>query len=158
VNEANNNDVESQNERRHMNELLRLTQLLYSCWIVSDDAGGAGKESMPTGRGVMEYALRDAVDRGAFPEWARNQLHFVSGDGGLACLELPLIQKLATEIKLTSDPNPSYTRTNIVVGIALARRCLAKLEISEEQARLWGKTLREASAKAEAELAVAESA
>src|SRR6266436_8687255 len=126
-----------------MNELLSLTQLLYSCWIVSGSEDRV-KESMPTGNGILEYALQDAVNKGVFPEWARKRLHFVNGDTGLACLELPYIQKLATEIKFTSDPNPSYTRTNIVVGKPLARRCLAKLGISEDDAQQWGKAFREA--------------
>ncbi len=135
-----------------MNELLRLTQLLYSCWIVSGTADD-GKETIPTGGSVLEYALRDAVNKGIFPEWARKQLHFVSGDAGLTCLELPIIEKLATEIKLTSDPNPSYTRTNIVVGKPLARRCLARLGIPEEQAKAWGAALREAVTATEEQFA-----
>src|SRR5439155_11821207 len=114
-----------------MNELLRLTQLLYSCWIVSGTEEGE-EEFLPTGNGVLEYALQDVVTKGVFPEWARKQLHFVNGDAGLTCLELPYIQKLATEIKFTSDPNPSYTRTNIVVGRPLARRFLSKLGVSED--------------------------
>jgi len=109
---------------------------------------------MPTGNGVLEYALQDVVGTGVFPAWAREKLHFVSGDAGLVCLELPYLQKLATEMKFTSDPNPSYTRTNIVVGKPLARRCLAKLEISEQQAQQWGKALRDAVTKAEADLAL----
>src|SRR5258707_13468350 len=129
-----------------MNELLNLTQLLYSCWIVSG-SDTEGRDSMPTGGGVFEYALKDAIAQGALPEWARKQLHFVNGDAGLTCLELPFIQKLATEMKLTSDPNPSYTRTHIVVGKPLARRCLAKLAIPEDQAQAWGELLR-APAKA----------
>jgi hypothetical protein len=140
-----------------MNEHLRLTQLLYSCWLVSGTEDGK-KETMPTGSGVLDYALRESVRIGAFPDWAREQLHFVSGDAGLTCLELPFIEKLATEMKLTSDPNPSYTRTTIVVGKPLARRCLAKLGISEDQAKEWGNTLRNAVTAAEEQLRLAEPA
>ena len=137
-----------------MNELLGLTQLLYSCWIISGNAED-GRESIPTGGSVLEYALKDVVEKGAFPEWARKKLHFVSGETGLVCLELPLIERLATEIKFTSDPNPSYTRTNIVVGKALARRCLGRLEIPEHEAKEWGKALRSAVESAEKELQLA---
>ena len=98
-----------------MNELLHLTQLLYSCWIVSG-TGGEEKSSMPTTGGILEYALRDAVNAGAFPQWARDRLHFVSGDTGLTCLELPLMQKFATEFKLTSEPNPSLRRSSVPRG------------------------------------------
>jgi hypothetical protein len=140
-----------------MNELLGLTQLLYSCWIVSGLAED-GKETIPTGGSVLEYALRDAVQKGVFPEWARKKLHFVCGDTGLVCLELPVIEKLATEIKLTSEPNPSYTRTHIVVGKPLARRCLSRLGIPEEQAIVWGLALRQAVETAEQEFQLAQPA
>ena len=140
-----------------MKELLGLTQLLYSCWIISDPEED-GRGSMPTGGGILGYALRDAVAKGIFPNWAQKQLHFVSGDTGLTCLELPFIEKLATEIKLTSDPNPSYTRTHIAVGKKVARRCLAKLGVSEDEAVSWGQTLRDAAIAAEAKLQVAQPA
>jgi hypothetical protein len=138
-----------------MNELIGLTQLLYSCWILSSPEGG-GKETIPAGGGVLDYALRDAVRRGAFPEWARRQLHFVSGDAGLSCPELASIERLATGMKFTSDPNPSYTRTTVIVGEPLARRCLAKLNIPDAQAKQWGITLREAVAAAEEKLRLAQ--
>ncbi len=153
---VNDNRAKESNERLLMNELLPLTQLLYSCWIV----GGADDEetpAVPSGGGVFEHALRDAVKQEAFPEWARKKLHFVSGDVGLTCLELPTVQKLATEIKLTSDPNPSYTRTNIIVGKPVALRCLAKLRVPENLARKWGKVLRQAAERAEKDLAFATS-
>lgn len=130
-----------------MKELLDLTQLLYSCWIVSGSST-TGKETIPTGGSVLEYALQDVVQRGIFPQWAREQLHFVSGDAGLTCLELPSIERLATELKYTSDPNPSYTKTSITVGKPMALRCLARLRIPEGQAREWGTALRVAVEKA----------
>ena len=138
-----------------MNETLRLTQLLYSCWIVAGSEA-SGKQSMPTAPGVLENALKSTVEAGALPEWARRQLHFVDGDAGLVCLELPSIQRLATEMRITSDPNPSYTRTNIIVGPPLARRCLARLGISEDDAVRWGKVLRDEAEKADNNFAVAE--
>ena len=124
-------------------ELLRLTELLYSCWIISSEEETV-KEAIPTGGGVLENGLRDAVSAGAFPDWARQQLHFVETDMGLTCIELPYIQKLATELKITADPNPSYTRTELRVGKPLARRCLARLNLAEEDAKRWGDILRKA--------------
>lgn len=138
-------------QRWIMKELLRLTQLIYSCWIIADEKEGS-RGSIPTGGGILGYALRDAVNQGAFPDWARKQLHFVNGETGLACLELPFIEKLATEIKLTSDPNPSYTRTNIAVGRPVALRCLSKLDIPQDKAASWGRILHAAAGSAEAKL------
>ena len=135
-----------------LRELVPLTELLYACWIVSGSEN-THKETMPTAPGVLEYGLHNALKQGAFPDWVKGQLHFVSADTGLACLELPLIQRVATELKLTSDPNPSYTRTEIVVSKALARRCLSELEVSEDQAKKWGTILRDTVAQAEEMLA-----
>jgi hypothetical protein len=141
-------------ERQFMNELLGLTKLLYSCWILSGNAED-GHETIPTGGSVLDYALQEALQKATFPAWVSQQLHFVSGDTGLVCLELPSIEKLATEIKFTSDPNPSYTRTHIVVGKDLARRCLGRMGIPEKQAKEWGAALRSAVDSAEKQLQLA---
>lgn len=128
-----------------MYELLPVTELLYSSWIISDEEG-TPLQTLPTAKGVLDYALRDAISQGAFPAWAKDQLHFVDGKTGLRCLELRRIQQLATQAKLTKDPNPSYTQSDVVVGKPVARRCLARLGISEEEAAKWGRSLRQAVA------------
>jgi len=133
-----------------MNQLLPLTQLIYSSWIL-----GAREEprSIPTGSpGPLDYALRDISQAGLLPDWANNELHFVNANAGMACVELPQIQKLATEAKLTSDPNPSYTRSDIEVSDLVAYRCLARLGVAEAQAKKIGEALREAVKRAEEQL------
>jgi hypothetical protein len=137
-----------------MKKLLPVAQLIYSSWIVSDDQPGE-IQSIPTTSGVLDHALRDVVAHSVLPTWVSSSLHFVETNAGLACLELPQIQKIATEARLTSDPNPSYTRTEIEVSPLVARRCLSRLGISEEQAKSIGLALREAATKAERELGFA---
>jgi hypothetical protein len=131
-----------------MNTLLPIAQLIYSSWILTDDNGS---RNIPTGTpGALDYALRDVVKD--LPDWAAKSLHFVATNAGLVCLELAQIQKLATEAKLTSDPNPSYTRSHFEVSPLLARRCLLRLNVSEQTATTIGKNLRAAVAQAEAQL------
>lgn len=130
-----------------MNALLRVMQVIYSSWIISgDDKNTSG---IPTGPGVFDYALRDLIEKGLFPAWVQENLHFVETTGGLTCLESAQIQRLATEAKITSDPNPSYTRSDIEVTKKVAQHWLARLEIEEDDAKEWGSALRAALEDAE---------
>jgi hypothetical protein len=126
-----------------MNDLLPTTNLLYCSWLVSGRTEEE-KTGFPTSVGILDHALKQVVDEGQFPEWMRRQLHFVDSNLGLICEELPYIQKLATNAKLTSDPNPSYTTSEIVVGEMFANRCLAKMGVSKGDAAEWGRALRAA--------------
>ena len=123
-----------------MNQMLRLTQVIYSSWIVGGDEDQV--PPIPTGPGVFDRALKRVCEAGKFPEWARNSLHFVESSSGLNCLEAAGIQRLATEAKIVSDPNPSYTRSKIEVSKEAARYLLARLGIAEEEAKDWGAMLR----------------
>ncbi len=134
-----------------MNELLRVMQIIYSSWIISGEEGES-PTAIPTGPGVFDYALNDLVKRGMFPDWVRNRLHFVESVSGLTCLEADQIQKLATEGKMTSDPNPAYVRSDIQVTKKVARHWLARLGITEEEAKSWGAALRDALKNAEQQL------
>jgi len=132
-----------------MNQLLRVTQVIYSSLIL----GAAGKSSaVPTGPGVFDFALQQMVKEAKFPEWLRAQLHFVDSAGGLTCLESSEIQGLAMEMKIISNPNPSYTRSEIQVTAKVARHSLSRLGVSEEDAVTWGKALRAALEQAELQL------
>lgn len=126
-----------------MNDLLRVTNLLYCSWLLSGDTEEE-KTLFPSSPGLMDYALKAVVEKGGFPEWMRENLHFVNANLGFVCEELAQIQNLATKAKLTSDPNPSYITTEIVVGEMFANRSLSKLGISRAQAEEWGKSLRQA--------------
>lgn len=122
-----------------MRDLLPITKLLYCSWLLS------GQTSIPTTPGVLDAALQKVLQSGAFPEWMQKELHFVNSNMGLICEELPYIQKLATQAKITSDPNPSYTTSEIVVGELYASRALGKLDITEDQAIDWGNQLKSAT-------------
>jgi hypothetical protein len=126
-----------------MNELQPAMKLLYCSWFLSGQTEEE-KTAFPTSRGMLDYALKRVVDKGGFPDWMREQLHFVNGNLGFICEELPQIQTLAMNAKLTSDPNPSYTTTDIVVGEMYANRSLAKMRISRAEAEKWGRDLRQA--------------
>jgi hypothetical protein len=58
------------------------------------------------------------------------------------------IQRLATEAKITEEPNPSYVRSAIVMTPLLARRCLAQLKVDVSTAARLGLALREAVTQA----------
>jgi hypothetical protein len=126
-----------------MNDLLPITKLLYCSWLLSGTTDEE-KTSFPSSRGVIDYALKMVVEKGGFPTWMREKLHFVNANLGFVCEELPQIQNLATNAKLTSDPNPSYITTEIVVGEMYANRTLGKLGISRGEAEQWGRELRRA--------------
>jgi hypothetical protein len=135
-----------------MNQLLRVTQVIYSSLILGSEGKSA---AVPTGPGVFDLALNKMVEEGMFPKWLRDQLHFVQSAGGLMCLEAGEIQGLAMEMKIISNPNPSYIRSEIQVTAKVARHSLSRLAISEEEAVTWGRALRAALEQAEARLELA---
>jgi hypothetical protein len=116
-----------------------LSQLLICCWVL-----GGEKQPIPNSHGLLDHALKHVIDNGALPEWARSKLHFVDSRVGLKCVELPDILEWAQRSELTSVPNPSFQSTSIQVSKVAARRFLARLGISEEDAHTWGRGLRDA--------------
>lgn len=126
-------------------------QVIYSSWIVSGDEITEDR-TIQTAPGVFDHALYDLCQKKLLPEWARNQFHFVESASGLKCLEAAQIQKLATEGKMTSDPNPSYVRTEVKASVTVAEHFLARLNVSEEDAKMWGNEFRAALERAEAML------
>lgn len=131
--------------------LLRVMQVLYSCWLLAGE--DTDSPAIPSGPGVFDHALKKAYDDGLFPDWVRERLHFVDSHWGLTCLEVADIQRLATEAKITSDPNPTYLRTEIRVGKEVAQHLLSRLGVSEEDAATWGRAFRKALTDAEHTLA-----
>jgi hypothetical protein len=138
-----------------MNDLLPLSQLLFSSWILSAESD-AERAAIPSGPGVLDHALRILNDQNELPQLFQGRLHFVESNTGLNCLELPEMQRIATEAKITADPNPSYTRTLVEVGPLVAKRCIARIGISVSEAESFGRALRAAVAKAEEELVSAD--
>lgn len=136
-----------------MNELHKLAQLIVSCWRVSGEGG-----RIPTSHGMLDRVLKSVVDSGGFPDWARRNLTFVDSRIGLQCVELPGILEWAQRAQLTSAPNPSYETTEVQVSVRVASRLLQDLSVSDDNARAWGKMLREATEEAKSALAGADHA
>ncbi len=124
-----------------------LAQLLVSSWQL-----GGGDSRIPTSHGLLDRALRIAIARKAFPEWARSELHFVDSRIGLQCIELPSILDWAQRAQLTAAPNPSYQFTDVQVSDRVAKRLLIGLGVSIDDAKSWGKILQEAVISAEKEI------
>lgn len=125
-----------------MNDTLRLAQLIYSAWIVSADPDDAEGRFMPTAPGLLDHTLFGLKQRHLLPDWAENRLTFVEGTTGLICLELPDIQRIATEAKLSKDPNPSYTSTEVSMTPRLAEYSLSRLGLSLAEAQEFGANFR----------------
>lgn len=119
-----------------MANLKRISDILFSSWVVAN-----GKESIPTGLGILDHALEDVVSQGAFPEDVRRSLHFVPTSVGRRCAELRSILAWAQAADQTSDPNPTYMTTQPKAQPSVARGILYDLGISEADARSWGKAL-----------------
>ena len=120
-----------------MRHLLDTTELLIASWIL----GGKGNQ-IPTSHGILDRALKAAVDDKTFPPWFRAQLHFVDSRIGLQCVELPALLDWAQRAQLTSAPNPSYQSTQVQISDKAARRMLPDLDVTEEEAIVWGTLLR----------------
>jgi hypothetical protein len=123
------------------NETVKLTQLIYACWLAADSLASTS-DALPTFQGVMDYTLKDLKDDPLFPEWAKNALHFSVRDSGLTCLELPEIRLYANRLGVTSDPNPSYTRTTMTVDGKMAPLFSRLAEIDANAAETLGKKMR----------------
>lgn len=130
-----------------MSRTLDLAQLLVSCWVLSGQ-----DRSIPSLHGLLDRALKAVTEETAFPEWARRELHFVDSRVGLQCVELPTMLDWAQRSELTTAPNPSYETTHIQVGERVIRQLLHRLGVTEDDARTWGRALREAVDKAKDEL------
>lgn len=130
-----------------MTRMHDTAQLLVSCWILSQ-----GDRSIPTSHGLLDRALQKVMDEKAFPDWMREELHFVDSRVGLQCAELPAVLEWAQRSELTSAPNPSYETTQIQISEKVARHLLRRLKVSEEEAASWGRGLRDAVEDAKKEL------
>ena len=126
-----------------MNHLLDTTELLVASWIL----GGDG-DRIPTSHGILDRALKEAIDGGAFPNWLRDQVHFADSRIGLQCVELPAVLDWAQRAQLTTAPNPSYQSTQVQISKSAALELLMDLNVTREQAAGWGEALREAAKKA----------
>jgi hypothetical protein len=130
-----------------MNDTHRLAQLIAACWRISGES-----TRIPTSHGLLDRALKSTWEAGAFPEWARERLHFVDSRIGLQCVEVPDILEWAQRSQLTSAPNPSYETTEVQISNRVATRLLNQLGITADQATAWGNSLRNAMLVAEEQM------
>ena len=121
-----------------MRHLLDTTELLIASWIL-----GGGNDRIPTSHGILDRALKAAVESETCPLWVREHLHFVDSRIGLQCVELPELLDWAQRAQLTSAPNPSYQSTQVQISGRAARRMLLDLDVTEEEAIKWGRLLRQ---------------
>ena len=120
-----------------MQRALDTTELLIASWIL----GGEGNQ-IPTSHGILDRALKAAVEDETCPAWVRAQLHFVDSRIGLQCVELPALLDWAQRAQLTTAPNPSYHSTQVQISGKAARRLLLDLDVTEKVATEWGALLR----------------
>jgi hypothetical protein len=135
-----------------MSELHSLAKLLVCSWTL----GETERQDLPTSHGILDRALQLVRDEGSFPEWVWRELHFADSRVGLQCVELPDILDWAQTAELTEVRNPSYRGTRIKIDQRTARRLLASLRVSEDEASRWGRTLREKARQAAREFEVLE--
>lgn len=124
--------------RRHP---LDTIEVLITSWIL---AGEDDRDRIPTSHGILDRALRAAIESGAFPPWVHDELNFVDSRIGLQCVELPALLNWAQRAQLTTAPNPTYHWTQVQISRGAARRILSELHVPEEEAIEWGGILREA--------------
>ena len=119
---------------------LDTIEILITSWIL----GGGDRDRIPTSHGILDRALRTAIERGAFPSWIHEELSFVDSRIGLQCVELPSLLNWAQRAQLTTAPNPTYHSTQVQISREAARRILSELKVSEDEASEWGAILRQA--------------
>ncbi len=130
-----------------MTRIHDVAQLLVSCWVLSGE-----DRSIPSSHGLLDRALKAVIAEGAFPDWMRRELHFVDSRIGLQSIELPAVRDWAQRSELTAAPNPSYETDHIQVGERVARELIRRLGVTEEEAKTWGRGLRDAVEEAKQEL------
>lgn len=123
-----------------MRHLLDTTELIIASWILSGEDDRIHR--IPTSHGILDRALKLAVENETCPPWVRDQLHFVDSRIGLQCVELPTLLDWAQRAQLTTAPNPSYQSTQVQISSKAAKQMLPDLDVTEEAAIKWGKLLR----------------
>src|SRR5262249_16705217 len=130
-----------------MTRIHDAAQLLVSCWVLSGD-----DRAVPTSHGLLDRALKAVAEEEAFTDWMRDELHFVDSRIGLQCVELPAVLDWPQPSELPSAPNPPYATAHIQVSERVPRQVIRRLGVSEEDAKTWGRGLRDAVEDAKKEL------
>ncbi|MCV3768214.1 hypothetical protein [Rhizobium sp. TRM95796] len=106
-------------------------ELLMAIWKLGSD-----NERLPTSHGILDRALFECRDD--LPAALRDNLHFGQTNVGLRCYELPDILLAAQDALLTSEPNPTYLSTNVMIDEEMARRIAVRNGLSTKVAREIG--------------------
>lgn len=121
--------------------MQRMADILISAWILAGTTEhGRRPRRLPTGQGILDRALKKAIDSGNFTDEFR-QLRFVETRIGTRCPELRSLLSWAQAADQTTDPNPSYDTTEAKVSADVARRVLHELDIDADNALAWGQAL-----------------
>ena len=124
-------------ENQVMTHMLDISEILVASWALAGNG-----ERIPTSHGILDRALKEAVQHDTCPPWVRDNLHFVDSRIGLQCVELPSLLDWAQRAQLTSAPNPSYQSAQIQISKMAARDLVSSLNVTAEDARLWGEHLK----------------
>jgi hypothetical protein len=131
-----------------MSDRYESAELLTALWQL-----GGQEDRMPTSHGILDralYAVREQL-----PAGLRDALSFSHTSVGLRCFELPAILLAAQEALLTSEPNPTYLSTDVILEEDSARQIVVGASISTAEARQIGRALRAAVATVRADLGAA---
>ncbi len=106
---------------------------------------GAGNERLPTSHGILDRALNECLSE--LPQQLKDGLTFGITGVGLRCYQLPDILLAAQEAMLTSEPNPTYQSSIVVIDEERARQIVVTSGISSRRAKEIGEHLKAAVAK-----------
>ena len=109
-------------------------ELLTALWRL----GGSGN-LMPTSHGILDKALFRIKNE--LPTALSETLTFSNTSVGLRCFELPAILLAAQDSLLTSEPNPTYLSTVVLLDEDSARQIVVGAALSTREARRIGELL-----------------
>jgi hypothetical protein len=122
-----------------MREMYQLAELLIASWKLAN-----GSAQIPTSHGSLDRALEQLIrSKNSLPSWVRENLTFANTDVGMRCLELPQVLFCAQDSLLTSEPNPTYTYSEIKIDDTGSRRLLRKLGVAPDVATKFGHALKQ---------------
>ena len=126
-------------------DVAGLADILIATWKVSQPG-----RNLPSGQGLLDTALKTAIDKGAFPEEFR-QLTFVRSPLGIYCPDLVGVLDFANMTLAIRTPNPAYLSATINLSREAAEAILEEHGIARDDALAWGNALAEALDHGEAE-------
>jgi hypothetical protein len=116
-------------------EISSLADVLIATWRVSQ-----ADRPLPQGQGLLDQALKSAIDRGAFPGQFKD-LTFLNTPLGIYCPDLLGVLDYANMSLLITTPNPTYKEAQINLSREAAEAILEEQGIRLEDAKEWGTVL-----------------